>query len=438
MKNEKSLQIMKKNSNYCMKNFEYFPLVIKEGKGSIIKDVDDNEFIDFLSSASSLNLGSCHPVITKAIKEQLDRFSQYCIAYIPNEQAGEYARLLTSVYPGGVKAKVAYTNSGSESVDTAIKYSRAFTGRQKIISFLNSYHGTTYGSISASGCTSNMRKGMGPFLPEIFIFPFYGNNVSDEVAQKESTKQMEEAFERYLPPREVAAIIIETVQGDAGILPAHPIFMKKLYDICKKYGILLIIDDVQQGFFRTGKMFSVENYEGIIPDGMALGKSCGAGLFCACFIAREEIINTFGSPGQVSTYAGNALSCTAGIAAFGIYYSSEFQNLLKSNIKLLDKLGKELKQKQPEIVDSVRGIGMSMGVVINDKNDVNMTYKIIFRCYEKGLLMISIAGNILRVQPPLNTPPELLEKGFNIINEAIEDYKNGKISDEVLKYKNSW
>ena len=138
MKNEKSLQIMKKNNNYCMKNFGYFPLVIKECKGSIIKDVDDNEFIDFLSSASSLNLGSSHPVITKAIKEQLDKFSQYCFAYMENENTGEYARLLTSVYPGGVKAKVSYTNSGSESVDAAIKYSRAFTGRQKIISFLNS------------------------------------------------------------------------------------------------------------------------------------------------------------------------------------------------------------------------------------------------------------------------------------------------------------
>ena len=438
MKNENSLKIMEKNNLYCMKNFEYFPLVIKECEGSIIKDVDGNEFIDFLSSASSLNLGSRHPVVIKAIKEQLEKFTQYCMGYITNEQAVEYARLLTSVYPGGIKTKVAYAISGSESIDAAIKYARAFTKRQKIISFINSYHGTTYGALTISGCTKLMKKNMAPLLLEVSFFPFYGIDVSDEVAEKESTKLMEEAFEKYLPPDEVAAVFIEIVQGDGGILPIHPIFLKKLYNLCKKYGILFIVDDIQQAFFRTGKMFSVENYEGIIPDGMTLGKSCGAGLFAACFIARKEIIDTFGAPGHCGTFTGNALSCAAGIAAFGVYYSKEFQELLKSNCKLLDKLGKELKEKQPEIIGNIRNLGMSMGIDINNKNDKNMTYKIIFRCYEKGLLMISIAGNVLRIQPPLNIPPELLEKGFKIINEAIEDYKAGKISDEVLKYKNSW
>lgn len=438
MKIDNCLKIIEENSKYTMKNFQYFPLAIKEAKGSIITDYDGNQFIDFLASASSLNLGSCHPVVTKAVKEQLEKFSQYCFAYIPNQQAGEYARLLTSVYPGGVKAKLVFTNSGSESVDAAIKYSRAFTGRQKIIYFINSYHGTTYGSISISGCTYLMRSKMGPFLSEVYNFPFFGNDVSDEVAEKESTRQIEEAFEKYLPPTEVAAVFIETIQGDGGILPAHPIFMKKLYDLCKKHSILFIVDDIQQGFFRTGKMFSIEHYPGIIPDGMALGKSFGSGFFAAGFIAREEIINTFGCPGQATTFAGNALSCAAGIAAFGVYYSEEFQNLLKSNIILLDKLAKDLKQKHPDIIISIRNVGMSMGLLLNDKNDSKMTFKIIFRAYEKGLLMISIAGNVLRIQPPLNTPPELLEKGFNIINESIEDYKNGKISDEVLKYKNSW
>ena len=438
MKNEKSLKIINKNRNYLWKNFEYFPFVIKECKGSIIKDLDDNEFIDFLSSASSLNLGSSHPVVTKAIKEQLDKFTQYTLAYIQNEQAGEYARLLTSVYPGGIKTKVAYANSGSEANDAAIKYARAFNGRQKIISFINSYHGTTYGSITISNCTNLMKKGMGPFLPEVFSFPFYGKDISDEFAEKESTKQIEEAFEKYLPPEDVSAMIIEIVQGDAGIIPAHPIFIKKLYNLCKKYGILFIVDDVQQGFFRTGKMFSVENYEGIIPDGITLGKSFGAGLIGSCFIAREEIIDTFGSPGHALTLAGNAITCAAGIAAFGVYYSEEFQKLLKSNTELLEKLGKELKLKQPEVIGKVRQLGVNMGIDLNDKNDKNMTYKIIFRCYEKGLLLISIAGNTLRIQPPLNIPSELLEKGFQIINEAIEDYKNGKISDEVLKNKNIW
>ena len=437
MKIDKCLQVIDEKEKYLMRNFQYYPIVIKEAKGSIITDLDNNKFIDFLSSASSLNLGSSNEILTKAIKNQLDKFSQYCIGYIANEQVIEYAKLLTSVYPGGIKAKVSFANSGSEANDTAIKFARAYTKRQKIISFLNGYHGSTYGAISISSCTNKMRNNFGPFLPEVYIFPFYDIDINNEIVERESTKEIEKALENYLPAKEVAAIFIEIVQGDAGILPAHPIFIKKLYNLCKKNGILFIVDDVQHGFFRTGKMFSIEHYD-IIPDGITLGKSFGAGLVGSCFLAKAEIIDVIGVPGQVFTLMGNALTSTAGIAAFNIYYSKEFQEILEKNIKLFDNLGKDLKKKQPEFVTKVRNIGMSMGVEINNKNDPNATYKIIFRCYEKGLIMVSIADNVLRIQPPLNIEEELLKKGFNIINEAIEDYKNGKINDEVLKYKQTW
>jgi len=437
MKIDNCLKVIAEKDNYLMRNFQYFPLVVKEAKGSIITDLDDNKFIDFLSSASSLNLGNSNPIINEAIINQLNKFSQYCIGYIANEQVIEYAKLLSSVYPGGIKAKVSFANSGSEANDTAIKFARAYTGRQKLISFINGYHGSTYGAISISSCTNKMKNGLGPFLPEVFFFPFYGNDISNEVAERESTKDLEEAFVKYLPAKEVAAAFIEVVQGDAGILPAHPIFIKKIYNLCKKNGILFIVDDVQHGFFRTGKMFSIEHY-GIVPDGITLGKSLGSGLVGSAFLARSEIIDEIGVPGQVFTLMGNALTSAAGIAAFNIYYSNEFQDILEKNIKLFQKLGKELKENQPEMITKVRSIGMSMGIEINDKNDINSTYKIIFRCYEKGLILVSIAGNVLRVQPPLNIETDILEKGFNIINEAINDYKNGKISDEVLKYKQTW
>ena len=421
-----------------MKNFEYFPLVINEYKGSIITDIDNNKFIDFLSSASSMNLGGSHPEILKAIKTQLDKCSQYMLGYIPNSPSGEYAKLLTSVYPGKIKAKVAFTNSGSESNDAAIKFARSFTKRQKIISFIDSYHGTTYGSISISGCTNLMKKNMGPFLSEVYLFKFYGNDISDEIAEKESTKDLEDAFNKYLPPEEVAGLIIEAIQGDAGILPAHPIFIKKLYNLCKKYGILFIVDDIQQGFFRTGKMFSIENYEGIIPDGITLGKSFGAGLVGGCFMAKEEIINCLGSPGHMSTLAGNPLTCSAGIAAFKIYYSQEFQEILKNNIIKLDMLGKKLNEKHKDLITKIRNIGMSMGIELNDDKDKELPRKIIYRCYEKGLVIITLAKKILRIQPPLNIENDLLEKGFNIIDESMDDYKNGKIGDDFRKYQSSW
>ena len=155
-------------------------------------------------------------------------------------------------------------------------------------------------------------------------------------------------------------------------------------------------------------------------------------------LARGGIIDSLGAPSHLSIFHGIPLTCAAGIAAFGVYYSKEFQDLLQTNIKLLDQLGKDLKEKHQDIIEGVRNIDMSMGIDIKDKDDGNTTYKIIFRCYEKGLFITALNGNILRIQPPLNTPSELLVKGFNIISEFIEDFKAGRISDGILEYKNSW
>ena len=185
-------------------------------------------------------------------------------------------------------------------------------------------------------------------------------------------------------------------------------------------------------------MFSIENYEGIIPDGITLGKSFGAGLVGGCFMAREEIIDCLGSPGHLSTLAGNALTCAAGIAAFNIYYSDNFQETLKKNIIKLEELGKKLNEKHQDLIAKIRNIGMSMGIELKDEKDKELPRKIIYRCYEKGLLIITLARNVLRIQPPLNIDIELLVKGFNIIEESMDDYKNDKIGDNFRKYQSSW
>lgn len=210
-------------------HLSYFPLAISRAAGSTITDLDGNQFIDFLSSASSLNLGSSHPAVTQAIQSQLQDFTQYTQVYCYSQKTIEYAERLASVYPGGIRAKVCFGNCGSDSNDAAVKFARAYTGRQKIIVFLNGYHGSTYGSSTMTTCTTKMKEKMGPFLPEIYAFPFFGIDQPDEVVERECLQQMEAAFASYLPPREVAAVIIEPVQGDGGMLPAHPVFMKKLH-----------------------------------------------------------------------------------------------------------------------------------------------------------------------------------------------------------------
>lgn len=421
-------------------HLSYYPLAIAKVEGSVITDLDGNKFIDFLSSASSLNIGSSNPIITKAIEEQLKKFTQYTAAYTYNEQTTEYAERLVSVYPGGVKAKICFGNCGSDANDAAVKFARAFTGRQKIIVFINGYHGNTYGSCSMTTCSTRMHAKMGPFLPEIYPFPFYGIDKSDEEVERDCMKAMETAFSTYLSATEVAAMVIEPVQGDGGILPAHPIFMKKLYETCKKYGILFISEEVQQGFYRTGKFFGIEHY-GIVPDGIIMGKSVGATLTLGAFMARDEIMDCLPAPAHLFTLGGNSIACAAGIAQFDYFQSEAFQTHLKSNIALLEKLAADLKAKHPKLVAFTRNLGFSMGIGIQKEDgspDTDGVFKILFRAYEKGLVVISLAGWILRIQPPLTISPELLTRGFEIMDAAMTEYERGEISDDVLKFRAGW
>ena len=422
----------------------YFPLVIEKASGAVITDVDGNEYIDFLSSASSLNMGSNNPVVTDAIKAQLDRFSQFAIAYTYNERTVEYAERLTSVFPGGVKAKIAFGNCGSDGNDAAVKFARAYTGRQKIIVFINGYHGNTYGSSTMTTCSTKMHEKMGPFLPEIYAFPFFGNDVPDDVCERDCVSAIETAFSTWLPANEVAAVVIEPIQGDAGILPAHPVFMKKLYELCRKHGILFISEEVQQALYRTGKFFSIEHYN-IVPDGIIMGKSIGGSLTLGAFMARDEIMDCLPAPAHLFTLGGNAAACAGGIAAFDLYRSPDFQQHLQDTIKTLWAEAEALKEKNPDLVQFVRGIGMSMGIgvcrTLEDGTkvpDPDATFKVLFRCYEKGLLVISLGANVLRIQPPLVITGEQLKKAFAIIDEAMADFRAGKIDDSVLSFRAGW
>ena len=421
-------------------HLSYFPLVVERGDGDIITDADGNEFIDFLTSASSLNLGSRNPILMKAIADQMARCTQYTAAYTYNAPMIELAERLISVYPGGVEAKVCFGNCGSDANDAAVKFSRAYTGRQKIITFENSYHGNTYGSSTLSACSARMSEKMGPFLPEVYHFPFYGEN-NEREASGFYVKEMKAAFETYLPPRDVAAIIIEPMQGDGGLIMAHPQFISELYDLCKEYGILFISEEVQQGLFRNGHWFSIENY-GIVPDGIILGKSLGAGLTLGAFMARGEIMDCLPAPAHLFTLSGNHLACAASVAEFDYMKSDEFQGILRLNMELMALLVKQtLEKKGRRCLRFARGNGMSYGLYIgrwNEGPDLDGAFKILYRCYEYGLLIISVAGNVLRIQPPLNISAEHLKKGFEIINQAMDDYENGLIPDEVLQHRHGW
>ncbi len=427
----------------CQK-LSYYPLAVERVDGAIVTDADGNEYIDFLASASSLNLGGSDPAVIQAMEDQLHKYTQYANAYLYCENAVAYAERLVSVFPGEGHAKIAFGNCGSDANDCAVKFARAYTGRQKIIVFQNGYHGNTYGSSSMTTCSVKMHEKMGPFLPEIYVFPYFGCDEDDATVEKECVRQMEDAFASWLPPTEVAAMVIEPIQGDGGILPAHPVFMKKLYQLCKKYGILFISEEVQQGFFRTGKFFGIEHYD-VVPDGVIMGKSIGAGLAMGAFMARDEIMDCLPAPAHLFTLGANAITCAAGCAAFDRYMSNEFQQMLEENIDCLWEEAGALKEKHPDRIEFVRGIGMSMGIGIcrteedgTKVPDDEGTFKILYRSYEKGLIVISLAGNVLRIQPPLVITKDQIRQAFRIMSESIDDLDAGRIPDEVMVNCAGW
>ena len=239
--------------------------------------------------------------------------------------------------------------------------------------------------------------------------------------------------------------IRDRIQGDAGLLAAHPIFVQKLYALCRKHGILFIAEEVQQAFFRTGKWFSIEHY-GIVPDGIVLGKALGAGLPLGAFMARSEIIDALPAPAHLFTLGGNALACRAGIAAFDYMCTAEFQRLLAENTRQMQRRLEELCRRYPENLTGICGMGMSRGLAVTRREpgsgrivpDADGTFKILYRAYEKGLLVISLGQNILRIQPPLNIRPEKLQEGFELLAEAVEDYRVGRIPDDVFRFRQGW
>ncbi|MDR1126202.1 MAG: aminotransferase class III-fold pyridoxal phosphate-dependent enzyme [Deltaproteobacteria bacterium] len=437
-------------------HLSYYNFVVESGNGSILKDHDGYQYIDFLTSASSLNTGVNHPKVKAAVQAQLEKFTQYTAAYTYNQPAIEYAEKLNSVYPGQVPAKVCFGNCGSDSNDAAIKFSRAYqSGKKgaactKIITFIDGYHGNTYGSSSLSTCTTRMRDKMGPFLPDIFHFPFYAE--TDEKHDDDYfVKEIKQAFATYLPPDEVAAIIIEPIQGDAGLLSADHRFMKALYNLCQEHNILFISEEVQQAFGRAGYWFSIEAY-GIVPDGIIMGKSIGGGLTLGAFMAKAEIMECLPAPAHLFTLGANAIACAAGSAQFDVIKEMLDGPALGNITAVMNQCLAKLKQDHPRVVGKISGANMSRGVYITlnghdgpaTQADKDACFKILFDGYNQtdksknGLIMISLAANVLRIQPALTITAGQLEEGFKIIGEAMTKYENGEIPDSVLRHRAGW
>jgi 4-aminobutyrate aminotransferase len=424
----------------------FYPLVVAGGEGAIIRDLDGREWIDFLASASALNTGIGHPVIVEAIKAQAARLPHYSAAYVYHEPMVELAEALAARTPGAFNKRVAFGLSGGDSVDGAIKAARKWSGRQKIIGFHGSYHGTTYGALTLSSVNLDMRRGLGPFLPEVYHVPFpdaYHDpwRRSADAVGAAALDALDELLAGEVPAEEVAAIILEPIQGDSGILIPDQSFIHGLKERCERSGILFIVDEVQTGFGRTGRWFAIEHF-GVEPDGVICGKAIASGIPLSAFVARSEILESWAAPAHTFSSAANLIGCAAALATIAVI---EGEGLVERAQTLGLQLRRELSElaSKHELIGDIRGQGLMTGVELVTSREERTpapiaTAKVAWRCWELGLLVTFLRGNVLRLVPPLVISPAQLDAAMSILDRALHDVEQDRVSDVAVSQLTGW
>jgi len=447
-KNKNCEKIVRENNKVIasFSRIPYYPLVIKKAYKSTVEDMDGNKFIDFLSSAGTLNVGHCHPSVVQSIIKQTQQFILYTPVYMYHKPLVDLAQKLIEITPGNFPKKITFGLSGSDANDGAIKLARAYTGRSKIISFIRSYHGSTYGAITLSGISLDMSRKIGPLLPEIYHMPFpdtYRNPLggAPEDAGKNCLDYLKYAFANFLPPDEVAAVIIEPIQGDAGIVVPPKDYMQQLFALCKENGILFISEEVQQGMGRTGKWFGIQHF-GIEPDIIIMAKALASGMPLSALIGRKEIMESLDAPAHLFTTAGNPVCCAASLATIKVIEEEK----LMENAEKLNEIAFERftsMKKQFPFIGEIRGLGLSMGVdlvkdPITKERNKEAAAKICYCAWKKGLLLSFFSNSVLRIQPPLVITEEEFNKGIDIIGDCMLALQNGLLSDDILKITKGW
>ncbi len=423
----------------------YFPIVAAKAKGVMVTDVEGKSYIDMISSACALNTGYNHDLVLRAVAEQMNSFIHFSNDYFYTSPQITLAEELIKITPGSFDKKVIFGFAGSDAIDSAIKIARAYTGRSKIISFVGSYHGSTYGAISISAIDLNMKRKIGPLLPEVchLDFPNISEIKDDETEETFSNRKFADfkmAFDVYIPPEEVAAIFIEPIAGDLGLIAFPKTFIKLLREFCDTHGIFLVVDEIQQGFGRTGKWFSIEHFD-IIPDLVVMGKAMASGFPMSAVVGKSEYLDSIAMPGQLFTLQGNAVCASAALATIEIIRNENLLARAEAVGSFIQKRFKDIAKKVKSI-RKIRGLGLSIGVEVWDETGAihasDIVKKICYRCYEKGLIMIYLGGNTLRVQPPLIISDSEITSAMDTIESVFIEYERGDIADSILEKIQGW
>jgi 4-aminobutyrate aminotransferase / (S)-3-amino-2-methylpropionate transaminase / 5-aminovalerate transaminase len=428
---EKSKSLVERRENIVPKGVSYgVPAFAESANGALIQDVDGNTFIDFVGAIGVLNVGHCHPKVTQALHEQVDKFIHTGFNVMMFESYIELAEKLASLAPGNHEKKVLMQNSGAEAVENAVKVARKYTKRQGIISFSRGYHGRTLMTMTMTSKVKPYKFEFGPFAPEVYRAPYpyvyrRPEGLTEEQYEDYVLNEFKNFFVTDVAPETIAAVVMEPVQGEGGFIVPGKRFVQEVSKFCKEHGILFIADEIQTGFARTGRYFAIEHFE-VVPDIITVSKSMGAGVPISAVIGRKEIMDA-ADPGELGgTYSGSPLGCKAALAVLEII---EEEGLNQRG----EEIGKKVMERFQKFYDKfkcigdIRGLGAMCAIeIVKDQETKEpakeLTNQIIKEANKRGLLIFSagIYSNVIRLLMPLVITDEQLEEGLNILENSIE------------------
>ncbi|QIR35391.1 acetyl ornithine aminotransferase family protein [Tolypothrix sp. PCC 7910] len=387
-----------------------YPLVVARGEGCMVEDVDGNVFLDMTAGIAVTNTGHAHPEVIAAIQAQSANLLHMSGTDFYYEPMVELAEKLASRAPFPAGAKVFFTNSGAESNEGAIKLARYYTKRSQIVAFLGAFHGRTYGAMSLTASKVVQRQNFGPFVPGVTHIP-YGTHASLDYLEKH-------LFPTILPPQEVAAIVVEAIQGEGGYIVPEDGFLPRIREICDRYGILMVVDEVQSGMGRTGRLFAIEHW-GVMPDIITIAKGIASGLPLGAILSRPELM-TWPPGAHATTFGGNPVACAAGIATLRLLESGLMANALQMG-ELLQTGLTQLHEKFPRL-SLPRGKGLMVAVDLWDEEgnlDRNLRDRIIQEAFLRGLLLLGCGKAAIRFCPPLVIDSNQIHIALDILSDIL-------------------
>lgn len=405
-----------------------YPLAVKRGSGCWIEDLDGNVFLDFTAGIAVCATGHCHPRVVEAIRQQAGQLLHMCGADFYYPPLRDLARKLAAIAPGSSPKRVLFTNSGAESIEAAIKLARYTTRRSYIIAFFGAFHGRTMGALSLTASKMTQRKHFEPLMPDV-LHVGYGYcyrcpyNLTYGTCGIECVTYLERhLFRQIVSPDEVAAIIVEPIQGEGGYIVPPPEYHGQLKDLCKKHGILYVADEIQSGMGRTGKMFGLEHW-GVEPDILCLAKGLASGMPLGAIVARADIMQ-WEKGSHASTFGGNPVSCAAALETIALLEEGLTANAARQGEVLIGRL-RELATRYPHIGD-VRGLGLMLAIDLVENRATKkpapaLRDAVVQGCFRRGLLVLGCGESSLRLCPPLVVNSDETATAVRILDAALAE-----------------